>query len=934
MCTFNVRSLASEERYLELNNALKNINCDILGLSEVRRLGCNIEEHYDYIFCYIGQTKGLHGVGFLIKKKYKNNIKNFTGISERVALLQLKFECFPVSIIQVYAPTEKSPKVEIDQFYRDVEAAHALADEKVLVIGDFNAKIGHPKADLYPVMGKYGFGERNESGDRLINYAYQHKLSIMNTFFKKKENRKWTWISPDLKTKNEIDFIMINNPKLITNVEILNNIQFPSDHRPLRATLLLSRPIKCRKNFVTPLNIPKTEVEIKTYIENLNIHMKGKEAVSSDIQTYYNFLEKVLTDSLMSKNRTQKERQKIFSKDTDQLIKRRTELIRTNNKTKDMKNELSRIYKETNKSIKRDYRNHRQEIITRNIKNFRSAKRAYKELITHKTWIQKLEQKSTETKSRKDIIHLATNFYKNLYQKRNNRDIEIQSRIGDETDQDHVKPFEDVEIYKHIKRLKSEKSPGSDGLCNEVLKIGAPILIHYLLHLFNMVLETETVPEQWCTSDIILLYKKGNPLDIGNYRPISLLASIYKLFSSLLLERLSQDIDQQQPREQAGFRSGFSTTDHIHTLEQIIEKYREFNRPLYLAFIDYSKAFDSISHCSIWNALQCSNIKQKYINILKFIYANSTSKVKLENRGEVISIERGVRQGDPLSPKLFIAVLENIFRKLDWSNKGVLINGCYINHLRFADDIVIISETFKDLEEMMRSLDDESSSIGLEMNVNKTKIMTNSHKRYIEIKGNNIEYVNNYIYLGKQVSFNKYNNEEEITRRINITWKKFWSLKEVLKGNYSQHLKKVVFDTCLLPCLLYGCQTWIFTNKVKQHIKWTQTAMERSMLKIRKIQKIKNVTIRQKTKITDALIHALTLKWKWAGHISRYTDKRWTIETTRWKGPIGKRNVGRPMTRWADDIIQVAGKEWMNSGKDRELWKKMEEAFTLTGIHI
>ncbi|GBP08005.1 hypothetical protein EVAR_78128_1 [Eumeta japonica] len=78
--------------------------------------------------------------------------------------------------------------------------------------------------------------------------------------------------------------------------------------------------------------------------------------------------------------------------------------------------------------------------------------------------------------------------------------------------------------------------------------------------------------------------------------------------------------------------------------------------------------------------------------------------------------------------------------------------------------------------------------------------------------------------------------------------------------------------------------------------------MERSMLKIRRIQKIKSEHIRQKTKLADALRHALSLKWRWVGHISRYTDRRWTIEATRWKGPIGKRNVGRQLRRWADDI--------------------------------
>lgn len=871
-------------------------------------------------------------MGFLIKKKFKNNITNFIGISERIALLQVKFECFSLSLIQAYAPTERSTQDEIDKFYKDIEYAHTMTEGMIIVMGDFNAKIGCPKADYYPVMGKHGYGVCNERGERLLSYAYQHNLSVMNTFFKKKESRRWTWSSPDQTTKNEIDFIMINHHKLITNIEVLNKFNFPSDHRLMRATLLLSRPIKSRKSYATPLNIPRTEAETKSYIENLRAHTEHINTDNIDIQSYYNILERGITESLKCKKITQVHQHSIFSKDTLQLIERRTELLHTKNKTKEIKEELSRIYKETNKSIRKDYNKHRYETISRNIKNFRSTKRAYKELTTHKSWIQKLEQNSQATKSRKDVINQATNFYKNLYKKQSNTGTEVPITHINTTD--HIRPIEDFEVYEHIKKLKTEKSPGPDGLCNEALKIGAPILTHHFTQLFNMILDVEEVPKQWCASDIILLFKKGNPLDIGNYRPISLLASVYKLFSSIMLKRISDDIDKQQPKEQAGFRSGFSTMDHIQTLEQVIEKYREYNRPLYVAFIDYSKAFDTISHCSIWNALQQSNINYKYINILKYIYAKSTSRVKLETRGDEINIERGVRQGDPLSPKLFIAVLENIFQKLNWKNRGVYINGQYLNHLRFADDIVIIAETAKDLEEMMKSLDHESSKIGLEMNVNKTKILTNNYERPIMIKENTIEYVSDYIYLGKQISFKISNNEEEVTRRINATWKKFWSLREIFKGKFSLHMKKIVYDTCLLPCLLYGCQTWVFTNKIQQKIKCSQTAMERSMLKIRRINKIKNKDIRQKTKLTDALRHAHLSKWRWAGHISRYSDRRWTIEATRWKGPKGKRNVGRQLRRWADDITNVAGNDWINLGKDRDTWKRMEEAFTQTGVHI
>lgn len=125
-------------------------------------------------------------------------------------------------------------------------------------------------------------------------------------------------------------------------------------------------------------------------------------------------------------------------------------------------------------------------------------------------------------------------------------------------------------------------------------------------------------------------------------------------------------------------------------MKQIIEKFNEYGQHYYMAFVDYNKAFDSLCHNYLWKTLENQGIHGKFLRILKEIYKNTTAKVQLEKPGEEFSVQRGVRQGDPLSPKLFIAVLENIFRNLNWDNLGLNINGVKLNHLRFADDIVIL----------------------------------------------------------------------------------------------------------------------------------------------------------------------------------------------------------------------------------------------------
>lgn len=143
-------------------------------------------------------------------------------------------------------------------------------------------------------------------------------------------------------------------------------------------------------------------------------------------------------------------------------------------------------------------------------------------------------------------------------------------------------------------------------------------MIPILTEIFNNVIDTENIPKQWTESVIILIFKKGNHCDIGNYRPISLMSNIYKIFAKIILE-IVKKLDEQQPIEQAGFRKDFSVLDHIHTVRQIIEKYAEYQLTYYIAFIDYSKAFDSLIHSKIWEALKELSIEHKYIRIKKHL---------------------------------------------------------------------------------------------------------------------------------------------------------------------------------------------------------------------------------------------------------------------------------------------------------------------------
>ena len=103
--------------------------------------------------------------------------------------------------------------------------------------------------------------------------------------------------------------------------------------------------------------------------------------------------------------------------------------------------------------------------------------------------------------------------------------------------------------------------------------------------------------------------------------------------------------------------------------------------------------------------------------------------------------------------------------------------------------------------------------------------------------------------------------------------------------------------------------------------------MERQMLGASLRDKIRNEEIRRRTKVADIMDRIAKLKWQWAGHMARQEDTRWAPRILQWRPWTKKRNIGRPPKRWSDDIVQKAGKTWMRVGRDRDEWRKMEEAY-------
>ncbi|PZC79969.1 hypothetical protein B5X24_HaOG215559 [Helicoverpa armigera] len=926
IATYNTLSLRTEESLQELLYSLESIKWDIIGLSEVRRNGEAIEERSQVILYYKGEIPGRSGVGFIIKKERKKFIVEIIGISDRIAILNIKIppgnEVW--SIVQIYSPTEQSTTSEIDFFYTSLN--NALKDhthKNCIVMGDFNARVGEPRNGEDAVLGPYSSGKRTRNGQKLIEMAFENNMKIMNSVFKKRHSRRWTWVSPDGRYRNEIDYFLTNRPKSIDDCGTIANQNFNSNHRMVRARLNISASLRLNRPF--KINSPIPNNRTRTIITKEKLKSMTESSLQHlNTQQKYNIIHEILTAESEISSKGKEQVNKYISEKAKELLENRSKLIRMANKTKDIRKQIGKISNEIKSQMRKDREQLRLKTFENHIRRTGGIKKALKCLSDKTTWIPKVKERHKTMTKRSDILSTATRFYKTLYSSKN------QINKTDLDSKDKVPPILEDEIIKAIETQKKNKAPGPDGINNELLSDCKSAIAPLLKYVFNDVVDTEKIPTQWTTSTIILLHKKGDRDEINNYRPISLMSNIYKIFAKVILWRITRTLDENQPKEQAGFRAGYSTLDHVHTVRQIFQKTKEFNMPFYCCFIDFNKAFDSIEHENIWSCLKIQGVEHKYIRIIKNVYTNSTAKIRLEKEGKEIKIYRGVRQGDPLSPKLFTAVLEGVFRKLDWNQYGLNINGELLSHLRFADDIILFAKTKDHLQSMLKDLETESNKVGLTMNVTKTKAMTNASEEEIIINGKSIEFVKEYTYLGQQISVTDMMSKE-IDTRIAQAWKCYWGFKDIMKNTeIKMNIKAKLYNTCVLPVLTYGCQTWALTKEQNNKLRTCQTAMERSMLNIKKSDRIRNTKIRKRTKIEDVTIRIKKLKWKWTGHIIRGIEK-WTNIVTFWYPRNCKRNRGRQFLRWEDEIKMVAGKTWTRTALNRTKWKEMEEAFAKIG---
>jgi hypothetical protein len=773
-----------------------------------------------------------------------------------------------------------------------------------------------------------------------------------------------------------------------------NSIDLGSDHRTVFARLKLCKIRKRRRGHAKPKPVvgwrpadvdeynSKLHQSLEDVHRNASLELKGEH-----LQDQFCLLEasvRQTAEACKAASRATRAKTVLTTATRDLIIRRREIQYSEQSIARSDRASLSKLIQ---KNIRKDLRAHKREEVAEKVtafKDLRSISGIKKRRKKHNLVSIKDAENRLQT-SRQEIMDVFADFYGDLYKA--NADHKYHDATFSSTSK--IEDITEDEVRIQLNKMKKHKAGDSAGSVAEMLQYGSQELCGILAKLFSKILRFELEPpEAWKESLISVLYKKGDPTMPGNYRPICLLPILYKLFSKIICERITSTLERAQTVDQAGFRAGFSCEDHLLSVVLLVEAYCEHNLPLWLCTVDFAKAFDSVEHASLWAALYEQGEDGHYIRLLASLYENQVGKIRGPPISKSFKIQRGSKQGDPMSPKLFNAVLEKVFKRiqLKWAEKdwGIKVDGKRLTNLRFADDVILVASSKNQVAMMLEDLATAAAEVGLQIHMGKTKVLSNSNENtggHILMKGKSIEVVSfssSTEYLGRLLTMDSL-HDTEISNRIQKGWSKFFVFKSELCGKHVSIKDKFkLFNAVVTPTVLYGSAAWTMNADRTRLLRTAQRRMLRWMLggvwqgfllgagngdEVSEISvEEENVEepaqeeeddileneswidwMRRRTIMTESVLQSLRLddwvkgqrrrKWAFAGHLMRREDSRWASVLLPWVPEGGKRSRGRPKKRWTDDLDDffylTFGTEgyWIIVAANREEWRSLEDAF-------
>lgn len=797
------------------------------------------------------------GLAILIKSAYKPELVTTTQNQCSLIAVKLSFKGLLLVIINAYLPPSSSTNQRFQQWEQltaFMEKIETMFPSAHLLLGaDLNARVGKNgdiytealEADLvdqFPHICSYQRSSKdnsvNEAGVLLTRLSIQFNLIWLNGLNCFNNASEYTFISPA--GCSVIDYILISTSLLHRVVEFSISEFKISDHLPLTLLLELDTPSQhpsttpqCGKLMLSTFkwnssSLSKVQSIVKSprcQILNSRLHLDKNPLnfIKTFEETISYIVIKVAPPPNHSKAKNLQISPRWFDKECLYL--------------KSIAREYFRLFRASNSSeTLQSYfvaNAHLKDAINRKRTSFMRAQwemliRATKQKDSKSFWKIVNGASKTELRTLRTISNLCwTRHFSNLFY---DKAIPFSpGPISNEILRPDWAPVSPALVKEMILSLKSGKAAGPDAVPVDWLKADVDWWAPILSDLYVSVNRTGVIPGSWLKSIKVPIYKKGDPSLPDNFRPISLLSVVGKLYAKILLMFLNQWISQEKilGAEQIGFRKDRTTLDHCLILSHLIHKYAlKTKSKMYVAFLDLKSAFDSVDRNLLWSKLAQLGIDSKLLFLIQRLYTNTSCQVKTSSEGHLtdnIPTNKGVKQGGLLAPTLFNLFLNDLASFLaPVESHSPKLGSRRVQLLLYADDAILISRSRIGLRRLMDSGIHYLRLNKLQLNYAKSKIMvfSNSWKPLTwKFENHMIEQVKSFKYLGLHFS---YNLAWSLHRNKTIASAKT-SSHAITRFFYHKGGRFVppalkVFNAKIRAQILYGIPLWIssFNYSVEQ----------------------------------------------------------------------------------------------------------------------
>lgn len=968
---WNVRTMWETSKTAQVITEMKRYHLDILGISECRWTGSGRQVARDkdgeaFTILYSGR-EDTHdsGVALIVNKDKIKTLIEWEPISDRLLKARFDSKFCKLTIIQCYAPTNDAEEEVKEEWYEHLQLVISKVPQHdmILIMGDMNAKVGSDNTRRERAMGKHGCGVMNDNGERLVDFCQNNNCVIGGTIFPHKNIHKLTWKSPDKKTINQIDHVIINNKwrKSMLDVRVYRGADANSDHYLIATSIKLKLrqiPQQHQRRKVLDIARLKSATIKKQFVlevrNRFNILESESDEDTTDVQRSWQNIKEACVKSAEKVIGYKKYKSKAWiSTGTWSKIEERRKAKEKflGAKSKRLQVMAESEYKDKDKAVKKSARQDKRTFVEEMASEAESAALRGDMSTVYKTTKQLCGQgirKSTGVKDksgrrltteREEAARWMEHFQEVL--NRPEPENPADTPPDEEDLEINIHPPTEEEVRKAIRAMKSGKSPGVDCIHTEMLTADINLSTKVLMDLFSKIWEEHMIPEDWCKGLIVKLPKKGDLQNCDNWRGITLLSVPGKVFCKILLDRVSEAIDTKLRKEQAGFRKGKGCIDQIFALRNIIEQCLEWNAPLHIVFVDFKKAFDSIHRPSLWRILRSYGLPEKIVCLIKLLYEGFECSVIVDNSlSEWFPVETGVRQGCILSPILFIIAIDWIMRKTT-EDKARGIQWTMLSQLEdldFADDIALMSSTARQSQEKVERLHQWAEKVGLNINKKKTEVMrinSTTSTPHMQVNGEELEEVDDFTYLGSVIS--KDNGvTKDIEARLNKARGTFTRLRNIWKSKQLSRKTKIkLYNSNVKSVLLYGSECWRVTQKDMGKVEVFHNKCLRRICNIYWPNKVTNTDLYERTGCYSIVQEITKRRFRWLGHTLRMPQDEIPKVALRWTPP-GKRKRGRPKTTWRRTVVaelESVGLTWGEAtaaARDRVRWRGIVEALYST----